>query len=85
MIVAMQRNARQEFRFSDGTILPAGAKVGTPSLILHRDPEVYENPDSFDGFRFLEPKYQESKENTPVNTSRSFHVFGHGRHPWSVF
>jgi cytochrome P450 len=78
----MQRNARKEFKFSDGTVLPAGSKVGTPSLILHRDADVYDSPDEFDGFRFLDPKYVETKENNPLSTSRNFHVFGHGRHPW---
>ncbi|UPK91368.1 hypothetical protein LCI18_002303 [Fusarium solani-melongenae] len=80
-LLSMQRNARKDFKFSYGTVLPAGAKVGSPSLILHRDVEVYENPESFDAFRFLAPKYVETKENTPISTSRSFHVFGHGRYP----
>ena len=78
----MQRNARKEFRFSDGTILPAGSKVGAPSLILQRDSEVYEDPDMFDGFRFLGKQYADSKESNPVNTTNNFHLFGHGRHPW---
>ncbi|GKT88318.1 hypothetical protein Ct61P_06168 [Colletotrichum tofieldiae] len=80
-LLAMQRNARQEFRFSDGTVLPAGSKVGTPSLILHRDDGVYDSPEVFDGFRFVAPKYAGSKEASPVSTSASYHVFGHGRHP----
>ncbi|KAH6682152.1 cytochrome P450 [Plectosphaerella plurivora] len=80
-LMTMQRNALKEFRFSDGTVLPVGTKVGACSKILHYDPEVYQNPEVFDGFRFLDPKYAEVKENSPVNTSRSFHVFGHGRHP----
>lgn len=78
----MQRNARNEFKFSDGTVIPAGAKVGASSLILHRDPEVYDDPGIFDGFRFCGPKYEESKEKSPVMTSSNFHLFGHGRHPW---
>lgn len=78
----MQRNARNEFRFSDGTVIPAGAKVGAASLLLHRDPDVYDNPDVFDGFRFCGAKYEESKEKSLVMTSSNFHLFGHGRHPW---
>ncbi|MBE3046096.1 cytochrome P450, partial [Candidatus Bathyarchaeota archaeon] len=65
----MQRNARQEFRFSDGTVLPPGSKVGAPSFILQRDEAVYDNPGQFDGFRFLAPRYAASKETTPVNTT----------------
>jgi cytochrome P450 len=81
----MQRNARKEFRFSDGTLLPVGSKVGAPSRILHYDPEIYDNPDEFDGFRFLDPKYHDSKERVPTSTTINFHVFGHGRHPWSDY
>ncbi|KAJ4212369.1 hypothetical protein NW759_011757 [Fusarium solani] len=80
-LMALQRNARQEFRFSDGTVIPPGAKVGAPSLILHRDPEVYKDPDVFDGFRFCRPEYSGTKEKTPVATTTNYFLFGHGRHP----
>lgn len=80
--VTMQRNARKAFTFSDGTVMPAGTKIGTPSLILHRDAEVYENPEVFDGFRFCAPRYADTKENLAVSTNVHYHTFGHGRHPW---
>ncbi|CAH0039587.1 unnamed protein product, partial [Clonostachys solani] len=80
-LMAMQRNVKREFRFSDGTVLPPGSKVGAPSFILHRDPEVYDDPEIFDGFRFIGSKYQDSKETLVVNTTNNYHVFGHGRHP----
>lgn len=70
-----------EFRFSDGTIIPPGAKMGAPSLILHRDPYVYRDPDVFDSFRFCRPEYSSAKEKTPVTTNNYF-LSGHGRHPW---
>lgn len=79
-LMAMQRNARQDFRFSDGTLIPRGAKIGAPSLILHRDPTIYENPDVFDGFRFVQSS--EGQPKTPLNTGVAYHLFGHGRHPW---
>jgi cytochrome P450 len=50
-ICQLQCNAKP-FTFSDGTVLPMGAKVETPSLILHRNPEIYADPGTFDGFRF---------------------------------
>jgi cytochrome P450 len=79
--VAMQRNVRKEYKFSDGAVLPAGSKIGAVSLILHRDPEVYENPDTFDGFRFYQAE-PGAKLSTQVMTGNNFHLFGHGRHPW---
>lgn len=80
--MAMQRNALKEFKFSDGTVIPAGAKIGAVSLALQRDPEVFENPDVFDGFRFYQAAPSETKPDTMVNTGANFHIFGHGRHPW---
>ncbi|KAI0024061.1 cytochrome P450 [Xylariomycetidae sp. FL0641] len=81
-LMAMQRNARKEFKFSDGTVIPAGAKVGAVTHVLHRDAEVFENPDVFDGYRFYQPPgASEAKPMTMVNTGTNFHLFGHGRHP----
>ncbi|OJJ01767.1 hypothetical protein ASPVEDRAFT_150556 [Aspergillus versicolor CBS 583.65] len=91
-LMAMQRNARREFRFSDGTVIPPGAKLGSPSLFLHRDPAVHENPEAFDWLRFYHPPPQAQDDGTPtetvqakpktmLNTDTNFHLFGHGRHP----
>lgn len=81
----MQRNARKSFTFSDGTVIPAGAKLVAPSRILHRDPSVHKSPDEFDGFRFVireSPDAQPTVSKTVVNTGTDYHLFGHGRHPW---
>ncbi|KAH9895453.1 cytochrome P450 [Xylariomycetidae sp. FL2044] len=81
-LMTMQRNARQDFKFSDGTVIPAGAKIGAIGLALQRDAEVYQNPDEFDGFRFYQGKGgSETKPLTILNTGPNFHLFGHGRHP----
>lgn len=83
--VAMQRNARQQFKFSDGTVIPKGAKVGSPTLITHFDPEVYENPEIFDPLRsYKEAREQGTAQKTILTTGPSFNVFGAGRHPWCV-
>ncbi|KAF2183518.1 cytochrome P450, partial [Zopfia rhizophila CBS 207.26] len=34
-------NARKDFRFKDGTIVPTGARVGAPSLVLHNESQYY--------------------------------------------
>ncbi|KFA52536.1 hypothetical protein S40293_09957 [Stachybotrys chartarum IBT 40293] len=80
-LMAMQRNARKGFMFSDGTVLPAGSKVGAVSFYLHRDPDVYEKPDTFDGFRFCQTESVNGKPATQTSTGSNFHLFGHGRHP----
>lgn len=86
----MQRNAKQQFTFSDGTIIPAGAKIGTPSLNLHRDPIGYEDPDAFDGFRFSRKgdtatSPRDAAKFSMVNTAADYQLFGHGKHAWYVF
>jgi cytochrome P450 len=87
-VVAMNRNAKKEFRFSDNTVIPAGARVGTPSLFVHRDPTIYENPEEFDGFRFSRLREKnpgaEGVKNSMVSTDPAYHVFGHGKHAWWV-
>lgn len=81
----MQRNAKKSFTFSDGTVIPAGAKLVAPSRILHRDPSVHKNPKSFEGFRFVVrncPDARPTLAKSVVMTGTDYHLFGHGRHPW---
>ncbi|KAK2808997.1 hypothetical protein FQN50_004271 [Emmonsiellopsis sp. PD_5] len=84
-LMAMQRNAKKKFTFSDGTVIPAGAKIGTPSLILHRNAGSYENPDTFDAFRFSKLSEaadgpQAAAKYSMVGTGADYHIFGHGKH-----
>ena len=86
--VALQRNALKTFTFSDGTVIPAGAKIGSPTYFTQRDPKIYENPDVFDGFRFAATKGSSSTDAPPssaysmTKTAPELHVFGHGKHAW---
>lgn len=82
---AMQRNARQPFVFADGTVIPAGAKLVAPSLTLQRDPTVLDDPDDFDGFRYVNViDGARTLQKSMVTTGTDYHLFGHGRHPWYV-
>lgn len=84
----MQRNAKKTFTFSDGIVIPPGAKIGTPVLFLHRDPTIYENPEVFDGFRFsrLREKSQgtQAVKYSMISTDPAYQLFGHGKHAWFV-
>lgn len=87
--MSTQRNAKKKFTFSDGTVIPPGAKVGTPLLFLHRNPELYEKPEEFDGFRFSRLKEasggaQNAVKHTMVSTDAAYQLFGHGKHAWYV-
>jgi cytochrome P450 len=40
------------FEFHDKLILPTGSRIAVPCLAVHTDPENFQNPLEFDGFRF---------------------------------
>lgn len=81
-----QRLARQAITLSDGTVIPANTMVFTPAYNIANDPNIYHEPDTFDGFRFYnlrkrsledEKKYQF----TTINKEQM--QFGMGRHACS--
>lgn len=82
--VALMRKALKDFTFSDGTFIPAGTSIASPSESLHHDSEIYENPHSFDPFRFYNMRDQEgeSMKHHFASTSLDYLPFGHGKHAW---
>lgn len=46
------------------------------------DPELYANPDQWDGYRFLKMREDPAKQNSAllVSTRPDFLAFGHGQH-----
>ncbi|TFK24508.1 cytochrome P450 [Coprinopsis marcescibilis] len=50
--VGIARKAMKDFTFSNGVHIPKGVSVVAASHGIHHDPDIYENPDNFDGFRF---------------------------------
>ncbi|KAL5355556.1 cytochrome P450 [Aspergillus floccosus] len=51
--ITAQRVAVKAHTFKDGFHLPAGVIFQFPADAVHHDPEIYPNPDEFDGYRFL--------------------------------
>ncbi|KAL4986490.1 cytochrome P450 [Aspergillus falconensis] len=65
----------------NGLFLPYGTKIGIPQYAVHRDSDLYSNPDQYNPYRFYTPDASpaELRENSMTNTSESYVVFGHGR------
>ncbi|KAL4780390.1 cytochrome P450 [Aspergillus varians] len=65
----------------NGLFLPYGTKVGIPQYAVHRDSDLYPNPDEYNPYRFYNPDATsaERRESSMTHTSESYVVFGHGR------
>ncbi|KAF8274996.1 cytochrome P450 [Lactarius quietus] len=80
--LTVNRLALRPFTFSNGITVPPGTLIAAPSGIIHRDGEIYSNPEEFDGFRFV--KLRERSVNTvarhqALSTSVDHLTFGYGR------
>lgn len=85
-IVTMVRKAMKDFTFSDGTTIPEGTFVGVAVLATHHESDYYEDPDTFNPWRFSDMRSgeEDSGRHSMVSTSVEYHPFGHGRHAWCV-
>ncbi|KAF7374692.1 Ent-kaurene oxidase [Mycena sanguinolenta] len=84
---SMPRKALVPFQFPDGTIVPAGAIVGTIPPAIHMDERHYKNADTFDGFRFVSQRVSANGGQSDANLrltglGNTYLSFGGGRHAW---
>ncbi|KAG6330153.1 hypothetical protein ID866_8937 [Astraeus odoratus] len=52
--VTIERKALKDIRLSDGTFIPKGTFTQVATSGIHHDPDVYDNADVFEPFRFAE-------------------------------
>ena len=82
----LTRRALVDYSFSDGTKIPAGSTLSVSITHTHLNPETYEDPMKFDGFRFIKMKERAEVEGLTdmkfdmATTSLQSLAFGHGRH-----
>ena len=77
----MRRYVDKDVILSNGFRLRKGTRVSVDSCRM-RDPELYQNPDQWDGYRFFKLRSQEGMESGAqlVSTSPDHLAFGHGQH-----
>jgi cytochrome P450 len=79
--VLMDREPVNDYIFADGTKVPAGATLSVALRNANLNPDSYDEPLKFDGFRFIKMKERHPKKNFDmVTTNASSLSFGHGRH-----
>ncbi|KAH6674967.1 cytochrome P450 [Halenospora varia] len=81
-IMTFNRRMTSSVTLSDGTHLPAGTYVAAASSQIAMDPEFWEDPEKFDGFRFQRMREQPGSENKYqfVSTGADMLLFGYGTH-----
>jgi cytochrome P450 len=83
--VTLVRLALRPFTFSNGVTIPAGTLVAAPTGAIHKDGELYPNPEEFDGFRFAKLCERDDnavKSHQALSTSVGHLTFGYGRRAW---
>ncbi|CZT23695.1 uncharacterized protein RCC_09409 [Ramularia collo-cygni] len=73
----LQRKVDVDIPLSNGEVVKAGTLIGFPTLAIQRDPEFYENPLEFDGYRFFNADDNISAVRS-VTQSRTYLPFGYG-------
>ena len=74
------------YTFTNGITVSKGIFVYASLSSIHKDNDVYENANKFDGFRFskLRQQYGEKAKYLASNTNPDFLQFGHGPHAWYI-
>ncbi|KAK0714082.1 cytochrome P450, partial [Lasiosphaeria miniovina] len=84
-INTFQREVTRPFRPSTGQEMPAGVVIEVPAHAVAHDPEIFPDPDRFDGLRFYRsraegrhfvPDYQHHFD----SCKETFLTFGYGHH-----
>ncbi|EMD41691.1 hypothetical protein CERSUDRAFT_79328, partial [Gelatoporia subvermispora B] len=79
--MAVVRVVLDNMTLSDGTRIPSGTIVAAGATTLHRDEDLYENPETFDPLRFYKAWEEDGGIKHGFASTRSDYIaFGRGRH-----
>ncbi|RBQ72049.1 hypothetical protein FVER14953_09850 [Fusarium verticillioides] len=81
-LTTFQRAAIADMTLPDGTFVPKGTKLEINTCSIHKDHELYENPEDFDGLRFHKWRKEPGKEKKYMYSSSGTDdlSWGFGRH-----
>ncbi|KAI1746640.1 cytochrome P450 monooxygenase [Xylaria castorea] len=84
VLVSFQRLITEDWKLSNGFVIPAGTTIGAATHAQSLDPNIYPEPEKFDGLRFLKLREKagvnEEGRQTFAAASPTNMVFGYGRH-----
>ena len=85
-LVSVMRKTVKGVTFSNGQYVPPGVVMVVPARDIHLDGAFYENPDTFDPFRFSRVRDLDGKGSNEqfASTSTNYVPFGLGKHAWYV-
>ncbi|KAJ5327129.1 Cytochrome P450 [Penicillium brevicompactum] len=69
-----------DIKLSNGITLKKGSHVAVPSEVIQKSGAYYEDPETFDGFRFVKRAAAGDKNSRLVDLSPDYLVFGMGAH-----
>ncbi|KAF5535806.1 ent-kaurene oxidase [Fusarium mexicanum] len=81
-LTTFQRAAIADMKLPDGTFVPKGTKLEINTCSIHKDHELYQNPEEFDGLRFHKWRKAPGKEKKYMYSSSGTDdlSWGYGRH-----
>ncbi|KAH8781070.1 putative cytochrome P450 [Diaporthe sp. PMI_573] len=85
LLITFERIITEDWHLSDGMVIPAHTTVGVPAQAIAMDPQLYPDPEKFDGLRFARLR---KSSNNPAEKGKAQFVaanpqsmaFGYGRH-----
>ncbi|KAK3899167.1 hypothetical protein C8A05DRAFT_46703 [Staphylotrichum tortipilum] len=85
---SFQRKVNKPFKLSNGQVIPAGVMIEVPSYVVSRDPDLFDDADKFDPWRFARLReearaageVEAAAVNQFVSVSPNILTFGFGRH-----
>ena len=81
-LVNMIRKVVFPFEFADGTVIPANNWIAVPQHARMQDENVYENPTTFNGSRFLNSEGKTDPSDRFSYPSVDFTLWGGGKNAW---